>query len=164
LIAGALVSPQAGLCITISDGASIDVFVDGYYSPTATPTNTSPPQVRYTQAHAPGFVGTPPTRLFDTRDTGSPITGGDFYRLDLSSVVPPETTAVVMNVTAVDPLAAGFVTAYPCDGDRPLASSLNVTIGRTVPNLVTVDVGLTTRSASSPSRPPTCSPTWRATT
>ena len=143
LIAGVAMSPQSGLCIFILGAATIDISIDGYYSPTASPTDTSPPQVRYEQTHTPGFVGTPPTRLFDTRDTHTPVTGGDTYQLDLSSVVPPETSAVVMNVTAVDPAAAGFVTAYPCDGERPLASSLNVTAGRTVPNLVTVDVGFT---------------------
>jgi hypothetical protein len=118
------------------------VFVDGYYSPTATPTNTSPPQLRYTQGHAPGFVGTTPTRLFDTRDLGSPIGGGQVFELDVSPFVPAEATAVVMNVTATEPQGPGFVTVYPCDNDRPEASSLNVTAGVTVPNLVTVDVAI----------------------
>jgi len=142
LIAGVLVAPSAGLCIDIIGTASIDVFVDGYYSPTATPTNTSPPQLRYTQGHAPGFVGTTPTRLFDTRDLGSPIGGGQVFELDVSPFVPAEATAVVMNVTATEPQGPGFVTVYPCDNDRPEASSLNVTAGVTVPNLVTVDVGI----------------------
>src|SRR4029078_13272391 len=118
LIAGVLVAPSAGLCIDIIGTASIDVFVDGYYSPTATPTNTSPPQLRYSQGHAPGFVGTTPTRLFDTRDLGSPIGGGQVFELDVSPFVPAEATAVVMNVTATEPQGPGFVTRSLCARDR----------------------------------------------
>ena len=36
---------------------------------------------------------------------------------------------------------SGFVTAYPCGEARPLASSLNIDTGTTVPNLVSVRVG-----------------------
>jgi hypothetical protein len=142
LVAGVAISP-AGLCIYISDGASVDISIDGYYKVGATPTSTSPPQIRYTQGRAPGFVGTSPTRLFDTRSSGAPIAAGQVYRLDLSSTVPLETTAVVMNVTATGPTGSGFVTAYPCDGEQPDTSSLNFEAGQTVPNLVTVDAGFT---------------------
>jgi hypothetical protein len=48
-----------------------------------------------------------------------------------------------MNVTATGPTGSGFVTAYPCDGERPDTSSLNFEAGQTVPNLVTVDAGFT---------------------
>lgn len=51
------------------------------------------------------------------------------------------TTAVSINITAVDPLVAGFVTAWPCGTDRPLVSNLNPQPGVTQPNLVTVAVG-----------------------
>jgi hypothetical protein len=132
----------ASLCIYITDGATIDVSLDGYYSPLATPSATSPPQVRFTQGRAPGFVGTSPQRLFDTRSGGAPIIGGQSYRFDLSSYVPADTSAVVMNLTATETSAAGFVTAYPCDGTQPDTSNLNFVAGQTVPNLVTVDVGL----------------------
>jgi len=81
--------------------------------------------------------------LFDTRDAGAPIAAGAVQRLDVSTLLPPEATSVVMNVTATQPQGAGFVTVYPCDGDRPVASNLNVVAGLTVPNLVTVDVGST---------------------
>ena len=57
--------------------------------------------------------------------------------------VPVDATAVVMNVTADQTSAAGFVTAYPCDGQKPDTSSLNFEAGQTVPNLVTVDAGST---------------------
>ena len=47
--------------------------------------------------------------------------------------------AVVLNVTVTEPVAAGFVTVFPC-GERPLASNVNVVAGQTVPNLVVVPV------------------------
>ncbi len=47
--------------------------------------------------------------------------------------------AVSLNVTVVDPVAAGFVTVYAC-GDRPLTSSLNYTAGQIVPNAVLAPV------------------------
>jgi hypothetical protein len=142
VVAGVATSPT-GLCIDIYGGGSVEISIDGYYKVGATPTSTSPPQVRYTQGPAPGFVGTSPTRLFDTRIAGAPIAAGQVYRLDLSTYVPIETTAVVMNVTATGPAGSGFVTAYPCDGEQPDTSSLNFEAGQTVPNLVTVDAGFT---------------------
>jgi hypothetical protein len=140
LVAGVATSPT-GLCINISDGASVDVSIDGYYKVGATPSSTSPPQIRYAQEQAPGFIGTSPTRLFDTRTAGIPIIGGQEYRLDLSTFVPVDTSAVVMNVTATGATGGGFVTAYSCEGDRPDTSSLNFEAGQTVPNLVTVYAG-----------------------
>jgi hypothetical protein len=57
--------------------------------------------------------------------------------------VPPgsNATAVQLNVTAVDPAADGFVTAWPCGGPRPIVSNLNPAAGVTRPNLVNVRVG-----------------------
>jgi len=50
-------------------------------------------------------------------------------------------TAVSLNITAVAPRAAGFVTAWPCGTDRPNVSNLNPEPGVTQPNLVNVRVG-----------------------
>jgi len=49
-------------------------------------------------------------------------------------------SAVVMNVTAVDPTASGYFTLYPAE-PRPVISNLNFVAGQTVPNLVVVKVG-----------------------
>jgi hypothetical protein len=38
----------------------------------------------------------------------------------------------VLNVTVTEPTAPGFITAYPCGMDVPLASNLNYGIGTTV--------------------------------
>jgi hypothetical protein len=55
--------------------------------------------------------------------------------------VPAGATAVVMNVTVVQPSGDGYVTVYPCGQAVPNASNLNYTSGQIVPNLVTVKVG-----------------------
>jgi hypothetical protein len=55
--------------------------------------------------------------------------------------VPKEATAVVVNVTAVNPAGTGFLTAYPTGQSPPTASNLNVTAGGVVANLVEVGVG-----------------------
>lgn len=49
-------------------------------------------------------------------------------------------TAVVLNVTAVHPTSAGYLTLYPTGTPQPLAANLNFTPGAVVPNLVTVAV------------------------
>ena len=48
--------------------------------------------------------------------------------------------AVVVNTTAVQPTASGFVTVFPDPPPPPLASNLNFTPGAIVPNLVAVRV------------------------
>jgi hypothetical protein len=49
--------------------------------------------------------------------------------------------AVVLNVTAVDPTAASFLTVWPTGEARPNASNLNLPAGQTIPNLVIAKVG-----------------------
>jgi hypothetical protein len=50
-------------------------------------------------------------------------------------------TGVVLNVTATGPTASTFITVYPDDIGRPLASNLNLTPGMTRPNLVMSRIG-----------------------
>ena len=90
-----------------------------------------------------------PARLLDTRP-GSTTIDGQFEaggalapngRLDLAvagrnGLPASGVGAVVINVTATQPSATGFITAWPSDQARPLASSLNFVAGQTIPNLV----------------------------
>ena len=94
------------------------------------------------QAQAPGTVQLlRPTRLLDTRESQAVPAGGDL-KLPVAGKagLPAAVSAVILNVTAVDAGAAGYVTAYP-GGERPTASNLNFVAGQTVPNLVLVKVG-----------------------
>ncbi|MGW6980764.1 hypothetical protein ACWGE1_15155 [Streptomyces sp. NPDC054932] len=97
----------------------------------------------------PGSALTPltPSRFLDTREgVGAPkarVGAGGVVTLQVAGVkgVPATgVTAVVMNVTAVSPTEAGFVTVYPNGQAVPGVSNLNFTAGQIVPNLVTVPV------------------------
>jgi alpha-tubulin suppressor-like RCC1 family protein/lysophospholipase L1-like esterase len=55
--------------------------------------------------------------------------------------VPATATAVMLNITAINPTGAGFLTIYPCGSALPLASNLNFTAGQVIPNAVLAKVG-----------------------
>jgi len=94
-----------------------------------------------------------PARLLDSRDGAitvdgafralGPRPGGSVTELTVSGRggTPGGATAVVLNVTAVEARADGYVTVYPCGAPRPTASNVNVAAGGTVANLVYVSVG-----------------------
>ena len=88
-----------------------------------------------------------PARLLDTRDgngaPAAPLGRGGSITVQVTGRggVPDASlvSAVVLNVTAVEPTAAGFVTVWP-GGAQPNVSNLNFTPGQIVPNLVIVGV------------------------
>jgi len=91
--------------------------------------------------------GLTPFRALDTRNgtggrTGALAAGGTF-ELAVRGVggVPSNADSVVVNVTAVQPSAGGYLTVWPAGQTRPLASSLNFPAGATVPNLVICKIG-----------------------
>ena len=55
--------------------------------------------------------------------------------------VPADASAVVLNVTSVQPMNRGFLTVHPRNSARPNASDLNFTPGENVANLVVARVG-----------------------
>lgn len=78
----------------------------------------------------PGDGGTLNVQVTGTNPAGQ-VNGG----VPASSV-----SAVTLNVTAVNPSRAGYLTVYPAGAPRPLAANLNFVPGQVVPNLVTVAV------------------------
>jgi hypothetical protein len=86
-----------------------------------------------------------PTRLTDTRLSGAQLGTIDRnQRLVVhtaSVVAPANASAVMLNVTVTNPSAAGFVTVWPCNTQRPLTSNLNFASGQTVAGavLTTID-------------------------
>ena len=54
---------------------------------------------------------------------------------------PANASAVVLTVTVTQPVAAGFVTVFPCGTPQPLASNVNFAPGATVANTVVSGVG-----------------------
>lgn len=83
-----------------------------------------------------GYTAITPRRIIDTRQTTT-VGAGHVLRVGVpSGLLPADTTAVTLNVTVTQSTAPGFVTVYPCESVRPLASALNYATGETVSNLV----------------------------
>lgn len=89
-----------------------------------------------------------PERLVDTRPGERTVDGSfagdgrrpanDTYRVRVAGRgdVPADASAVALNVTATTVGAPGFLTVFPCDSSRPVASNVNYAPGSTTPNLV----------------------------
>lgn len=95
------------------------------------------------------YVPVPPARVLDTRTgTGAPQArlgpGGtiDVAVTGVGGVPSTNVAAVVLNVTATDLVGPeSYLTVFPTGAARPLASTLNLLEGATVPNLVVARVG-----------------------
>jgi hypothetical protein len=70
-----------------------------------------------------------PVRMVDTRNTGRLAAGQS-----LPLAVDATATAAVVNLTAIEPSAAGFLTLYPCASVVPTVSNLNFVAGTIVAN------------------------------
>jgi hypothetical protein len=118
-----------------------------------------------------GFEPIAPRRMLDTRTTSAPTVDGKYagggrrpagfvsvFQIAGRGGIDSRGGAYVLNVTAVDPSGAGFLTVYPCSPQRPLASNLNFSAHQTVANTVIVQPGLATFEDSLvpplPSSPP----------
>jgi hypothetical protein len=94
-----------------------------------------------------GLTALAPARLLDTRDgtggTLGAIGPGQTIELQVTGRggVSDDCVAVALNVTATEPTAASYLTVWPSGQDQPLASSVNMARGQTVPNMVLAKVG-----------------------
>ena len=136
-------------CVFASAETVVQVVVLGYLAPSGPDNTAVPPTLRWNFASTapPGLDAFTPVRVLDTREPiGAPaaakLGAGEVQVVDLAPFVTIQTTAVVLNVTATEPDGAGYVTAFPCDEERPTVSNLNYVAGQTVPNLVTVRLGV----------------------
>ncbi len=126
----ATLSPRGEVCVYTFAAADILVDVTGWLG----------------SSGDSRMVPVGPTRAVDTRSGvgGSRrVAAGSTTVFDLGAALPSRSTAVAVNLTAVAPSAAGFMTAYPCRGGRPSTSSLNFAAGETRPNnaIVATDDG-----------------------
>ena len=93
------------------------------------------------------LVAVTPTRLLDTRvgkgARRGVVRGGTEIDLAVAGAggIAPQASAVILNVTATDPSSDTHVTVYPDGLGRPNASSLNVSAGDTIANLVIAKIG-----------------------
>ena len=88
-----------------------------------------------TTAPVGAVSGAVPTRVIDTRGPRTPLGFGETRTISTGLA---GAAAVIINVTAVDPSAAGYLTVFAADSARPNASNVNFLAGRTSPNLVVV--------------------------
>lgn len=91
------------------------------------------------------FTPTNPQRVMDTRIGlgGAPFNAGATQQLAIAGTGTIPTLgvqAVALNITAVTPTSAGFITAWPSDEPFPNASILNFGPGDVVGNGVVVDL------------------------
>ena len=86
------------------------------------------------------MVAIKPVRAFDTRPgfTGPPPAKTPLGPGGTAIIGALDVTATVANVTVTNPTASGYLTLYPNNVSRPLASDLNFVPGLTVPNLTVV--------------------------
>jgi hypothetical protein len=107
-------------------------------------TPTAAPAALAAAADEPtAFTGIEPKRLLDSR-TGRPVGAGRTIELQITgrAGVPVSATAAVLNLTAVDPCDAGFLTVFPCGTPTPpLASNVDHDVRETRPNLVVARLG-----------------------
>ncbi len=100
------------------------------------------------------LLALPPARLMETRIGAAPTIDGQFWQqgarvagsvTELTVAgrggVAADASAVALNVTITGPVAAGYVTVFPCGSSQPNASSLNFVAGQTISNAVIVQVG-----------------------
>lgn len=124
--------PSGAVCLVSSAPTDLVVDLLGWYGPSAGP---------------PGSLLSPltPARVLDTRNAvgvpgTAPVAAGGTVTLKVTGRggVASGAKAAILNVTAVDAAAEGYVTVFPCDQSRPNASNLNPLPGRAVPNHVMV--------------------------
>jgi uncharacterized protein (DUF1501 family) len=90
-----------------------------------------------------GLVPLTPARLLDTRDSSAPLGAGQTIDLQVTGQggVPADADAVVVNLAVTGPTAPSFLTVWPTGQSRPVAASINMVPGQTVPNMVITGVG-----------------------
>jgi len=97
-----------------------------------------------------------PTRIADTRansgfqGAGDTLTAGRILQVQVTGgsvsaadLVPEDAYAVVVNITAVNPTAAGYLTAFAAGQTVPVASTVNFIAGQTIANEATITLGNT---------------------
>jgi hypothetical protein len=88
-----------------------------------------------------GFYPLPPCRLVDTRNPASPsgaprMSAGETRVFELGGRcgIPPEATALALNVTVVGADTSGFVTLFEAGAPRPSSSTANFQAAQTRAN------------------------------
>jgi hypothetical protein len=130
------VGANGSVTLFTSGGTHLVADIAGYYTPSGATTD--------------GRLQTAtPQRILDTREglgaaSVKLAAGGqiDLQVLGAGPIPVAGVSAVVMNLTADQALANGFVTVWPTGAPRPVVSNLNLVAGETRANLVVVPIGV----------------------
>ena len=130
VVASAAVVPvgaDGSICVFSNEGTHVVVDVTGSFPGGA------------------GFVPLAPERLVDTRlaNGGQPQAGGDQLVVPVArrAGIPADASAVVLTVTATEPVAGGFAAVTPCGTPPTGTSNLNFGSGRDRAEPVVVQPG-----------------------
>ena len=132
-IANSVIAPTNGGSICFKSYGKVHILADvaGYFPIDSALSTVSPARIVNTRLT---------TKVGNASGTAEPLVFNVLGQGGLPSV---GISAVVLNVTAVDPEVGnegGFVTVYPCASGRPEASNINFTNGQTIPNSVVTPV------------------------
>jgi hypothetical protein len=126
--------PQGRTCIYALTTVHVVVDVNGWLPAGVFEPLAAPRRIADTR---------PGSETFDGQGQGTgKVLGGGVLEVPVAGRVgvPTDVTAAVLNVTVVEPDGAGFVTVYPCEALRPLASNLNYGPGDVTANSVVAKV------------------------
>lgn len=120
---------------------------DGETSPPGTVSATPTAAVTPPAPAVPGnFQAIAATRVYDSRGPSRPLVGaGDGVLIDIpggsGGVVPPDATAVVLNLTSDRSPGNGHLVVWPAGETKPATSALNYRRGQAVSSSVVARVG-----------------------
>jgi hypothetical protein len=134
-----------------SAGSDVVVDVEGYVDTTASggagaglyQPLSSPVRICDTRAGDPSDLSSPNNQCNGTNNEGTTLGANgnpSTINVKIANIngIPAGATAAVLNVTVVNPKAAGFLTVFPQGSTLPFASNVNYTAGQVTSNRVTV--------------------------
>ena len=109
---------------------------------TAPPPSVPPPPPTADISDDTYFPLSNPSRVYDSRQT-TPLAHLESRAIQVNGVsgVPTDATAIVANVTVVDPQSSGYLTVFPTGVTRPNTSTHNFASGENFANMVVMQVG-----------------------
>jgi hypothetical protein len=125
-LATVLLPPDNKVCFTTFVPTHLIVDVSGWYAPA--------------EYGGVGYTTIPPERVLDTR-AATPLEPMQELRFSLAGKAgfPADATAALLNLTATNTAAPGYVRVYPC-GEELDVSNVNYGPGQNVANLASVKV------------------------
>jgi hypothetical protein len=131
-VANRIIVPVAGSINIYNAAGSVDVIADLNGAFRAERANTTT---------ACRLMPITPTRILDTRNGGRSLGPNSAMTVQVAgTIVPPTAKAVVLNITLTNTTATSYLTAWPDQSPRPVASDVNWKAGQTVPALAVVQL------------------------